>query len=234
MITRLSDINCSRFDVNLFTDLKYFNVDKFLKDNPLRKEGTKKNFVEGKLRFGKVIVLEKADYHIHLGVNILPTKSSKKVIIDLEFCLNKVHGKSKTGKIKKLTKGSYFESLEGFVQWLRSYFTESLKVESKSFIIFNFKKDKYKPLLELPFKITVPTIEEVELGDVSISGVFLDFKNAKFGVDNVIISLHKEGLVVTIVNSVKPFDEHYFANTLESSSKFVKIFIRESENNGTI
>lgn len=226
MITKLSDINCSRFQANLSTDLRYFNVDKFLKDNPLRKGDNKKNFLDGKLAFARIIVLEKADYHIHWSINIAPTKSSKKLRIGLEFCLNKIHDKSKT---KKLPKGSYFKSFERFFQWLGSYFTDFSKIEVGSHMTFNFNKDKYKSLLELPFKITIPTIEKVELGEVNISGLRLDFKGSKVGIDYAVIDLFKEYIYVIVSNPVRQFEENYFDNIFEVNSKFVKIFIKESK-----
>lgn len=231
MISKLSGINCSRFHANLFTDLKQFNVDKFLKDNPLSKGATRKNFIDGKLRFRRIIVIEKADYHIHCSVNIRPSKASPKICLELEFCVNNLHSKSKS---KKHPRGSYFESFDTFFQWLKSYFQNFSKAVVESNMTFNFNKDNYKSLIDLPFKLTIPNIEDIQLGDINISGLRLDFKDSKIGVDYAVIDLFKEDVYIIVSNPARQFEKNYFDKIFEVNSKFVKIFIKEAESNGTL
>src|SRR4030042_7055044 len=147
VIKRLSHINCSGAESFLSAKLDNFNIQNFLKDFPRPEKSTLKDFMSGKLGFFRLFIpKEEADFHVHFHLKMESEERKKKnVSVDIEFCKNQKHFKSRIGK-----KGRKYSYLEDFFPWMSKYFVDFSKVTIYSNIEYTFSNKKYKTIFNLP------------------------------------------------------------------------------------
>lgn len=220
-IKQLSLLNCTEAESFLSTKLDNFNIKKLLKDFPLPKESTTKDFMNGKLAFFRLFVSkQKADFHVHFSLKI-ESEKRRNVHVNIEFCKNPKHFKQTIGKKKK--NYSYFEDLP---TWLSEYFFDVSKVNIYSLIEYTFSNKQYKTIFNLPFPLEVQS-DQIGFKDIKVSGLKLQSTDSKLGVNTIFVDTDGNNISVYINTVAKHFDQSYFDSIFESTSKFANIFIKE-------
>lgn len=225
-IKRLSDINCSGVESFLSSKLDNFRIQNFVKDFPPPKESTLKDFKSGKLGFFRLFIpKEEADFHVHFHLRMESEERKKNISVNIEFCKNQKHFKSRKGK--------KFSYLEDFFPWMSKYFVDFSKVTIYSDIEYTFSNKGYKTIFNLPFPLEVSS-DQIGFEGIKLSGLKLSLTDSKIGVDTIFLDTDEENINVYIEKVAKRFDESYFDSIFESTSKLATIFIKELKNEKSV
>jgi hypothetical protein len=206
---RLADHNCERI-------LFYFEIP-FDKNcwTALATLGKRKS------RTGEVrkILVEKhkgVDFHYHFSARKITGKKPEKIRIDI----NVVSHKSRT---RLSTRHPFVKVIDKLEHWLFAVLPRKNKHPRLAInwsARFNFNKKEFEPIIGLPFKnpLDIPDEKKV-LGELSISGLKVEFENSTAGLSRVYIEAFPQFLTVNAV----------FLQRLELKENFVTDFLIGAE-----
>jgi hypothetical protein len=202
---RLADHNCDRI-------LFYFEIP--FDKNCWRRLGAFGK-VRGRVREVRKILVEKdkdVDFHYHFGARKVTGKQREKIIIEVGV----VPHKSKT---RLSTKHPLAKVINKLGDWLLDILPEKAKHVRLGInwrAGFSFKKKEFEAIFDLPFKnpFDIPD-ENKALGELSISGLKVEFENSTAGLSRVYVEAFPQFLTVNAV----------FHQRVELKEDFVKEFL---------
>lgn len=215
---------CSEFTILLSTRLDNFSIENLTRDFPLPRSTGRKAFAEGRMTFSHFFPTKgKSDYHVHLEISVVKDKKDSVLI---ELCYGENSPSTPKHKIKKSAKRKdiYWED---FFSWLARYVKDFSLVECFSKISYEFNKKHYELIFTLPFKLEIPIVDKVDLGDIKANGLLLDFENSKIGVRNLYIDATSRNFTFSFTGIASGFTENYIRETIDTTYNLAKVFLKE-------
>jgi hypothetical protein len=216
--------NCFEFSTLLSTRLSNFDTEKLARDFPPPPKIGRNAFAEGKATFSNLFPTKgKSNYHVHFDISVV---KSKKDTILIELC----YGENSPSTVKHETKRATKKKViywEDFFPWLKRYIKDFSMVECSSQIGYEFSNKKYQLIFTLPFKLEIPSVDKIDLGDIKANGLSLDLRNSKIGVTNIFIDATSKSFSFSFSRVAIGFTENYFKETIKITYDLAKVFLKE-------
>jgi len=181
----------------------------------------------GSIGVRKVLVDQdrKVDYHYHFSARKLTERQRDKIAFELQVVPHK-------SKRRLSSRHPFVRAIDNLEHWLLDILpreTKRLPLKINWRVSFSFNKKDYQPIFELPFKnpFNIPDEDRV-LGDLSISGLKVEFENSAVGLSKIYVEAFPDFFSVYAVFFQKlNLKDKLVEDFLTGAEKIARLFVRK-------